>query len=107
MDKVIKKVLVGFALVVVVLVMGYFLFGNYVIEKIRYNQIDCDNIPRVHLKPSERHLAGTMAKRINGVALIPEENLFVSQTSILEKCPDFDPASYLAINKSVFKGIVQ
>lgn len=56
---------------------------------------DCDNLDVVYLKPSEKSLAGVVARNIKGIAVIPEENYLVADTEILLQCDNIDFSDYI------------
>lgn len=85
-----KKVLL-FSLLSLVLLGGMFLFVDFD-KEIKYN---CDNIDVVYLKPSEKSLAGEVARNIKGIAVIPEENYLVADTEILMQCESIDFSEYI------------
>lgn len=66
-------------------------------KKIVYN---CDNIDVVYLKPSEKNLAGEVARNIKGIAVIPEENYMVADTEILMQCDNIDFSDYIKMESN-------
>jgi len=56
---------------------------------------DCDNINTIYLKPSEMSSSGAMANKIHGIAIIPEENMLVAETQLLEECDNIDFSKYI------------
>lgn len=67
-------------------------------EKVIY---DCDNLDVVYLKPSEKSLSGEVARKINGIAIVPEENYLVADTALLLQCDNINFAEYLDLGDMI------
>jgi hypothetical protein len=78
-----------------VLLIGIVGFFNLVKNEQKEIVYDCDDLDVVYLKPSEKSQAGTIARQIKGIAVIPEENYLVADTEILLQCDDLDFSKYI------------
>ena len=87
-----KKLLIAIV-ICIFLVSGYFIFSNYLNKP---QEIDCNSLGVVYLKPSELSYASILADRINGVVVIPELNQVVGRTEVLD-CPNFDYSKYVKL----------